>query len=89
VGRTACAEPQFLYKGALYFYLMYHCLCIGSRHYNMEAYLIRFVFDCVPILCRSHDVSIATFFLFSCKNSWKLYRLSEGLRFKVPWRWRQ
>jgi len=65
MGRRACTEPQCLYKGALYFYfyLIYHYLCIGSRHYNMKAYQIRFVFDCVSILCRSHDVSIENFFV--------------------------
>jgi hypothetical protein len=70
MGRRACTEPQCLYKGELYFYfyVVYYYLCIGSRHCNMEANQIRFVFDCVPILCLSHDVSIETCFCVLVKK---------------------
>jgi hypothetical protein len=41
---------------------------IGLRHYNMEAYQRRFVFDFVRTLCLSNDVSLETCFCVLVKK---------------------
>jgi hypothetical protein len=36
MGRTACTEPQCLYKGALYLYLTFSGLLIGYTELNVS-----------------------------------------------------
>ena len=46
MGRTACTEPQCLYKGALYLYLLYLCLRTGPL---ILCFWIQFILHIFPI----------------------------------------
>jgi len=35
MGRTACTEPQCLYKGALYLYLLYNVICFVRYEFHL------------------------------------------------------
>jgi hypothetical protein len=45
MGRTACTEPQCLYKGVLYLYLYPYNLC--DEDYSLLVYDA--VFTCIPL----------------------------------------
>jgi hypothetical protein len=40
MGRTACTEPQYLYKGALYLFYIQHVLQFLARKYTYKTKLI-------------------------------------------------
>ena len=100
MGGTACAEPQCLYKGALYLYLYHHLLLLHLLHLLYLLLFLFFNYDNLITLSqnfffyatftyttRAMSIIITyhvTFLLLLCKNNPCSGRQEGSSRLRLP-----